>query len=320
VGIRLDSRIFVFCFLGWRMLRRNVLIFHSGALGDFVLSWPLALALGRIYAQSRIIYVTASQKGKLAERALRIDSTDVESGWHHLFSKDSEPSANVLRLLDGSHAIFSFVAEEDSIWAANVKKLASHAKLFFINPNPPPGFSKHASELLLDQLHSDPVVSTAMSQMLKSIQDRGIGTIRPEGGPIVLHPGAGAENKRWPRDRFVSLARKLHVSGREVNVVLGEVERERWTDGEKAAFDGIATIAKPETLVDLLAVMNRASAVIGNDSGPAHLAAIIGVPTITLFGPTDPAIWRPLGPKVRMIREDSMDAISVDQVLEMLTT
>src|SRR5580698_9376289 len=127
------------------MLRRNVLIFHSGALGDFVLSWPLALALGRIYAQSRIIYVTTSQKGALAERALRIDSTDVEAGWHHLFSTESAPPPNVLRLLDGSHAIFSFVAEENSVWAANVKRLAPNAKLFFINPNPPPGFAQHAS-------------------------------------------------------------------------------------------------------------------------------------------------------------------------------
>src|ERR1700678_801872 len=61
------------------MLRRNVLIFHSGALGDFVLSWPLALALGRLYPQSRIIYVAPASKGKLAERVLRIESVDGEA-------------------------------------------------------------------------------------------------------------------------------------------------------------------------------------------------------------------------------------------------
>src|SRR5580693_10240067 len=68
-----------------KMLLRNVLIFHSGALGDFVQTWPLGLALGRLYPQSRVIYVTQRQKGLLAERALRLEFADVESGWHHLF-------------------------------------------------------------------------------------------------------------------------------------------------------------------------------------------------------------------------------------------
>src|SRR5438067_1389585 len=54
------------------MLRRNVLIFHSGAMGDFILTWPLALALGRLFPQSRIFYVTHRQKGLLAERVLRV--------------------------------------------------------------------------------------------------------------------------------------------------------------------------------------------------------------------------------------------------------
>ena len=69
------------------MLRRNVLIFHSGALGDFIVTWPLALSLARLFPQSRIYYITAGQKGALAERVLRLESADSESGWHNLFSE-----------------------------------------------------------------------------------------------------------------------------------------------------------------------------------------------------------------------------------------
>jgi heptosyltransferase III len=297
------------------MLRRNVLIFHSGALGDFVLSWPLALALGRIYAQSRIIYVTASQKGALAEKALRLDSTDVESGWHHLFASTPTPPANVLKMLDGSHAIFSFVAAPDSIWATNVKMLAPHARLFLIDPNPPAGYSHHATQHLLDQLSSDPVVSTAVSQMLKSIADRGLGTPRPAVGPIVIHPGAGAANKRWPRECFLSLARKMRDGGQKVNVVLGEVEREQWTQAEQDSFSEFATVLHPKSLAELYSLLTQASHFMGNDTGPTHLAAITGAPTTAIFGPTDPTIWSPLGPKVRIIRAAPIDSISVDQVL-----
>jgi len=49
-----------------RVLKRNVVIFHQAALGDFIITWPLAMALSRVFPQSRIIYVTHSQKGALA--------------------------------------------------------------------------------------------------------------------------------------------------------------------------------------------------------------------------------------------------------------
>src|SRR5205809_7479697 len=92
--------------------RRNVLIFHLGAIGDFVLTWPLAMALARIYPQSRIIYVTHGQKGKLAEKVLHVESTDVEGGWHHLFGTPAELPANPRKMLETAHSAFSFVAND----------------------------------------------------------------------------------------------------------------------------------------------------------------------------------------------------------------
>src|ERR1700722_742794 len=98
------------------MLRRNVLIFHAGALGDFVLTWPLGLALGRLYPQSRIFYITQRQKGLLAEKVLKLDSIDVESGWHKLFGNPPElPQASRAKL-EGAHAIFTFVARAGDDW------------------------------------------------------------------------------------------------------------------------------------------------------------------------------------------------------------
>src|SRR3954470_3956038 len=105
------------------MLRRNLLIFHAGALGDFVLSWPLALALGRVYAQSRIIYVTHTQKGALAERVLRLESTDLEGGWHVLFSEGAAAlPPRAAAMLGGAHAVYSFLGSSPA-WVANVNRL-----------------------------------------------------------------------------------------------------------------------------------------------------------------------------------------------------
>src|SRR5215471_17876794 len=95
---------------------RNVLIFHAGALGDFVLTWPLAVALGRLHPQSRIFYVTQSQKGKLAERVLGIDAVDSEVGWHSLFGDAKGLPEQSLKLLEGSHSIYSFIAKDGDAW------------------------------------------------------------------------------------------------------------------------------------------------------------------------------------------------------------
>jgi len=52
-----------------------VLIFHQAALGDFIVTWPIAVALGRIFAQSRVSYITAAGKGQLAGRVIGVDMT-----------------------------------------------------------------------------------------------------------------------------------------------------------------------------------------------------------------------------------------------------
>src|SRR5438874_252199 len=104
------------------MLRRYVLIFHTGALGDFILTWPLAMALGRIHPHNRIVYVTHSQKGALAERVLGMESSDVEAGWHALFADGEELPKKANTLVTGAHSIFTFVSDGHDAWAVNVAK------------------------------------------------------------------------------------------------------------------------------------------------------------------------------------------------------
>src|SRR5439155_18558684 len=103
------------------MLRRNVLILHAGALGDFILAWPLILALGRLHPQSRIIVVTHASKGALAEAAMRVESSDIEMGWHALFSDAAEVGENVAKMLEGAHSIYSFVSRDGDVTTTNLR-------------------------------------------------------------------------------------------------------------------------------------------------------------------------------------------------------
>jgi len=299
------------------VLRRNVLIFHQAALGDFVVSWPLALALGRLYAQSRILYVTAGEKGKLAEKAIRTESIDVESGWHHLFGDAASLPESARKTLQNAHAIFSFVASPGDAWSQNVAALAPEAQLLHLQPRPPENsdFAGHITQWLLEQLSPQPVVKTGVDQILRSIAQRGVGYKRSPAGTLCVHPGAGSPAKRWPARHFVQLVRKLVKGRHRVRVLLGEVEKEQFHKEDLDHFAAVAEIVEPANYVQLLETLGTADALVCNDTGPGHLAGIIGTPTFSLFGPaSNAARWKPLGPHVHVLQTPELDHFGVEEV------
>lgn len=299
------------------MIRRNVLIFHQAALGDFIITWPIALALARILAQSRIIYVTHSQKAALAEQVLRVESADAEAGWHHLYS-ESETVARLperpAKLLEGANTVISFTAGLEDKLARGIKRVAPHARIISLDTKSSIG-GGHIVESLIEQARSTwPPMAEAMAQMLRSVQSRGTGFALAPKDRIILHPGAGKEANRWPAQRFLELAKRFDGSKHRVRVLLGEVETECWPGSLISEFERVAEVHRPASLLDLLEQLASASLFIGNDSGPGHLAAIIGVPTVSLFGPSDPVRWRPIGPNVRLIHANPITEIDVGKV------
>ncbi len=105
-------------------------------------------------------------------------------------------------------------------------------------------------------------------------------------GSVVLHPFSGSARKNWPLDRYRELATLLP----------GPVE---WLAGPEEQLVGALRI---EDLGELARWLKGARAYVGNDSGITHLAAAVGVPTVAIFGPTEPKVWCPRGENVRMVR------------------
>lgn len=101
---------------------------------------------------------------------------------------------------------------------------------------------------------------------------------------IVLHTGAGHDVRRWPADRYAELAGRLRGVGWSVHVL-----------------DEPPPSANPAELDALLQALEGAAAFIGNDSGPGHLAALLGVPTFTIFGPQLPGLFAPQHPRAAWI-------------------
>jgi heptosyltransferase-3 len=124
---------------------------------------------------------------------------------------------------------------------------------------------------------------------------------------IAVHAGATKDYKKWPREHFAAMTLALLRQNLQV-VFIGAGQ----DAVETAAVLALVDASKPDTqpinlcnqlsLVELAAFFKRTLAFIGNDSGPSHLAAALGVPGFVIFGPTDVSIWGPLSSRTEVIK------------------
>lgn len=299
------------------MLRRNVLLFHNAALGDFVMTWPIAVAVGRVLAQSRVMYVTAASKGRLAERLIGVEAVDAEAGWHGLHADDPTLPETPAKLLKSLQMAIVFSKAPDERFLSNLRTLAGDAPVVHLSPNPPAGV--HVWEHQLVQLQSSPILHNAVQQVQRLVDSNGLGrTGTPSARQLVIHPGSGAERKNWQVERFIGVARIMHERGWKTTFTLGEVERERMSTAQIATMKEAGEVRSCDTLDALADAIAGAAAYLGNDSGPTHLAAILGKPTLAMFGPTsDPVAWAPRGPGVRIEPFEAPVEAIADQIINL---
>jgi heptosyltransferase-1 len=104
---------------------------------------------------------------------------------------------------------------------------------------------------------------------------------------VLLHPGAGWGAKRWPAERYGRVAAALAARGYEVVVNCAPGEEALASD---VARNGAGVARQIGTnMQELIAMTRRCALVIGGDTGPAHLACVLGKPVVGIYGPTDPA-------------------------------
>lgn len=171
-----------------------------------------------------------------------------------------------------------------------------------------------------DLLPRDPAVDTWCEHALRT---RGL-TPRSF---AILNPGAGWGAKCWPAEKYANVARALGALGIRSVVNFGPAE-EAMARSVESLSEG-AAVAISCTISELIAITRRARIFIGGDTGPMHLAALLRVPVLGIFGPTDPARNGPFGTEATVLRnaasitnhsrraapDEAMLAISAEEVL-----
>lgn len=122
------------------------------------------------------------------------------------------------------------------------------------------------------------------------------------GGPFAgLFPGAGWVHKMWPADRFAALGDRLAANGFRVVVIGGPMDADACRRVAGAMSPRPMVLSGLPRLRDAMAVIERMSVFVSNDTGPMHIAAALGCPTVGLFGPSDTDKYRPWGDHTRVV-------------------
>jgi ADP-heptose:LPS heptosyltransferase len=114
------------------------------------------------------------------------------------------------------------------------------------------------------------------------------------GGYVVVHPGASVPARAWAPERNAALVRALTAAGRRVVVTGAPSERALTARVAGPQRPGVIDLGGVTSFADLAGVVRGADAIVVGNTGPAHLAAAVGTPVVSLYAPTVPAVrWRP---------------------------
>jgi len=157
--------------------------------------------------------------------------------------------------------------------------------------------------------------------------------IREEDSVVAICPGSiNSRAKRWPVEAYAALADRLIESQRQVLLIGSQEEAEVSKDVMSRMRHRPIVLTGKTTLDQITAVLATVDLVVTNDTGPAHIGAALGRPTIVIFGPTNPLTTRPFSPEAEILRHPPecapcmlrdcpidhrcMTAITVDEVFE----
>ena len=305
---------------------QRAVILQPGALGDCILTLPLAklmreaLGLGGIDIIGHSEYIGIFPERSCVNSIRSIDSTEL----HRLFAEpakfdlvDYDPLINVF----ADYAwIVTFMGEPDGNFEQNLiftTNCSHSAEVITLSMKPPEDAKQHVAEYYAWQLAQESGlpperVSTCASDILIRVMDsdrkQGLELLDQAGIDlskrlVVIHPGSGGRHKCWHIENFVSVAETLRSMEIEPLFLLGTAEMERFDAPKKARLCETATCLSHLALSQVVGLLSCADAFVGNDSGVTHLAAGMGLRTFAMFGPTDPALYRPIGPALNVFRD-----------------
>ncbi len=307
------------------MTPERILIIKLSALGDVVLALGPMQAIRAHHATAHITALTTSPFVDLISTARVANDIIVDkrpkaldiSGWLSLRrSLRSRRFDRVydLQTSDRSNRYYQLFWPGPKPEWSGIAPGCSHPHA---NPDRD---NMHTVDRQTEQLHMAGISDVPPPDMSKITADISKFTLPPRYAVIVPGGAAHRPDKRWPVDRYAALALKLRDTGL-IPVVVGGAYEHPLARAIADTVPETISLTAETSLLQLTTVIRGAALAIGNDSGPMHIAAILGVPSIVLYShASDPALCAQRGDDVTIIRRADLDALGVDEVWEDVAT
>jgi len=276
------------------MRPKRILILRPGAIGDTLLTFPALLALRQRFPDSKVTVVGNANVLGLGVAAGIFDERDAfGAAWvADLFGDAPTPALRTRLEPFDLGIVWMHTAEAADDLASSLERTGVKQVLPLVS-FPPIGSRCHLAD-----------------HLVRTLAPLGIGGPRPaialrpaveRDSLVVVHPGAGGRHKRWPAERFAALADRCSEHGGDVALTCGPADEDAVAAVQSAVRGAQPRVLAGLGLDELAGLLARAHCFIGNDSGITHLASLLNVPTLALFGPYDPLYWAPIGERVAVV-------------------
>ena len=294
----------------------NILVIKLSALGDFILCFAAFAAIRAHHASAKITLLTTKPFVTLAEK----------SGWFNEIMVDMRPGAlNIggwaklrtqLRAGNFTHVYDLQTNDRSSFY--------SH--LFFPGPSPDwtgkiddPAWEKlHAWDMRREQLRLAGILETPLPDV--AWLDADISKYNLPQKFVLVCAGAAPSRprKRWTAAGYAEVCR--HLLAQNITPVLIGADAEMAIHAAiKKAAPGVMDLTNQTTLFDIAALARHAIGAIGNDTGPMHLIAAAGCPTLSLFSNDSlPSHSRPIGKHTAFLQRDLLDDLTAEEVIRVI--
>jgi len=302
---------------------RRVLVIRLGALGDMVMSFGPFQAIRQAHAEAHITLLTTAPFVELCERSGWFDDVWIDTRPHY-----SDPAAwwRLRRRLKGGD--FDMVYDLQT---------SDRSSLYFhlMRPRPPAwsGISRgcafrhtnpqrnalHTLDRQADQLAVAGIAAVPPPDLSWMVGDIDRFALPPRFALLV--PGATTHRgvKRWAPERYGALAQRLAERG-AVPVLIGTAAEREALRTISAACPAAIDLGGKTELFDLAALARSAAVAVGNDTGPVHIAALSGCPTLMLLSDaTHPSITQPRWDHVTALTRADLADLGVDEVATALS-
>ena len=293
-------------------VKPRILVIRGGAIGDFILTLPAIKLLRENFPNAHIEILGYRHIIAIAEGRFYADGArSIEYGpMAGFFIPNGTLEPALVEYFASFHQVVSYLFDPDGFFEGNLRRAG--VKNFL------PAYQK-----MDDSEHASLQLARPLQKMALFLEDHAA-TVHPTTedrafaeeflGPstasiIAIHPGSGSPRKNWPVERWTALAQWILARDPATSILLigGEADEAQFEKLLAVLHGGNVHLARDLPLPHLAVLLEKCALFLGHDSGISHLAAAVGIPCVLLFGPTDPTIWAPASPRVKVIPAPDQD-------------